>query len=168
VSVTWSLIPSPLGPLVLVARGECMLALTFNPDSSRASNAAGPVVQATHAPSPPAGVARLLERYFAGEVRALDEVEADPAGTAFQRRVWSELRGIPAGTTISYSELALRIGAPAAVRAVGAANGANPIPVVVPCHRVIGADGSLVGYGGGLDRKRWLLAHEGVISGRLW
>jgi methylated-DNA-[protein]-cysteine S-methyltransferase len=84
------------------------------------------------------------------------------AGTPFQRSVWSALRRIPAGTTTSYGALAEHIERPTAVRAVGHANGANPISVVVPCHRVIGADGSLTGYGGGLDRKRWLLAHEGV------
>ena len=82
--------------------------------------------------------------------------------------MWAELRRIRAGTTISYSQLAARIGRPDAVRAVGTANGANPVPIVIPCHRVIGANGSLVGYGGGLDMKRWLLAHEGLIPGRLW
>jgi methylated-DNA-[protein]-cysteine S-methyltransferase len=91
-----------------------------------------------------------------------------PSGTPFQRRVWDALRAIPVGTTSSYRDLAIRIGSPSAIRAVGAANGANPIPIVIPCHRVIGAGGNLVGYGGGLDRKRWLLAHEGVVPGRLW
>jgi methylated-DNA-[protein]-cysteine S-methyltransferase len=89
-------------------------------------------------------------------------------GTAFQKEVWTALRRISAGTTISYSTLAARIGQKAAVRAVGAANGANPVAIVVPCHRVIGADGSLTGYGGGLDRKRWLLAHEGVATPNLF
>ena len=89
-------------------------------------------------------------------------------GTPFQQRVWNALRAIPAGSTLSYSELARRVGAQAAVRAVGAANGANPVALVVPCHRVIGANGTLVGYGGGLPRKRWLLAHEGVTTPSLF
>ena len=104
-----------------------------------------------------------LRRYFAGDIRALDGIKVDPlGGTTFQRRVWRALRSIPAGTTVSYRTLAERVRAPKAVRAVGAANGANPGPIVLPCHRVIGADGSLTGYGGGLATKRWLLQHEGV------
>jgi methylated-DNA-[protein]-cysteine S-methyltransferase len=86
----------------------------------------------------------------------------DPGGTPFQRRVWDELRRIPAGSTVSYSELARRLDAPKAVRAVAAANGSNPVAIVIPCHRVVAADGRLWGYGGGLERKAWLLAHEGV------
>jgi methylated-DNA-[protein]-cysteine S-methyltransferase len=105
--------------------------------------------------------ARLaLEAYFAGHLEAIEEVRTATRGTAFQRQVWSALRDIPAGTTLSYSQLAAKIGRPAAVRAVAGANGANPIAVIVPCHRVIGANGSLTGFGGGLERKRWLLAHE--------
>jgi methylated-DNA-[protein]-cysteine S-methyltransferase len=105
--------------------------------------------------------ARLaLESYFEGQIAALDAVRTLARGTDFQRLVWSALREIPAGSTLSYGKLAARIGRPAAVRAVGAANGANPIPVVVPCHRVIGADASLTGFGGGLERKHWLLTHE--------
>jgi len=105
--------------------------------------------------------ARLaLEAYFAGQIAAIEAVPTLARGTDFQRLVWAALREIPAGSTLSYGELAAKIGRPAAVRAVGAANGANPIPVVVPCHRVVGADASLTGFGGGLERKRWLLAHE--------
>jgi methylated-DNA-[protein]-cysteine S-methyltransferase len=100
-----------------------------------------------------------LEAYFAGELRDFD-LPLAPEGTAFQRRVWKALCGIPYGATISYGELARRIGQPQASRAVGLANGRNPISIIVPCHRVIGADGTLTGYGGGLARKRWLLAHE--------
>jgi methylated-DNA-[protein]-cysteine S-methyltransferase len=111
--------------------------------------------------SPAHSRARLaLEAYFEGELEAVAELRTETRGTALQRAVWSALRNIPAGTTLSYGQLAREIGNPTAVRAVGAANGANPISVVVPCHRVIGADGSLTGYGGGLERKRWLLAHE--------
>jgi methylated-DNA-[protein]-cysteine S-methyltransferase len=97
---------------------------------------------------------------MAGHTAVLDSLEVETAGTPFQRTVWHALREIPAGATMSYGALAKRIGRPSAVRAVGLANGANPIGIVVPCHRVVGADGSLTGYGGGLERKRWLLAHE--------
>ena len=104
--------------------------------------------------------AAALSAYFEGHLRAIDSLLTVAAGTPFQTRVWNALREIPVGRTVSYADLARRIGQPAAVRAVGLANGANPISIVVPCHRVIGADGSLTGYGGGLDRKRWLLNHE--------
>ena len=109
---------------------------------------------------------QALEAYFEGQLAAIEAIRTHTRGTDFQRRVWAALRDIPAGTTTSYGVLAARIGRPAAVRAVGAANGANPTPVVVPCHRVIGADASLTGFGGGLERKRWLLAHEGVHATR--
>lgn len=108
----------------------------------------------------PHGLTAAILRYFAGELNAIDAVPVHTAGTSFQREVWQALRSIPCGTTTSYGELARQIGRPSAVRAVGLANGSNPIPIVVPCHRVIGANGSLTGYGGGLERKRWLLAHE--------
>jgi methylated-DNA-[protein]-cysteine S-methyltransferase len=103
-----------------------------------------------------------LKAYFNGDLAAIDTIPADSAGTNFQREVWKTLRAIPAGETWSYARLAKTIGRPAAVRAVGFANGANPISVVVPCHRVIGSNGSLTGYGGGLERKAWLLRHEGA------
>ena len=93
---------------------------------------------------------------------SLDVVEVELHGTDFQRRVWLALRSVAACTTSSYAELARKVEAPAAVRAVGAANGANPVAIVLPCHRIIGSNGTLTGYGGGLDRKRWLLNHEGV------
>jgi len=111
--------------------------------------------------SPPA-VRGPFEAYFRGEARALETVPWQASGTAFQLKVWEALCAIPAGETISYAELARRIGRPTAVRAVGLANGANPVAVVVPCHRVIGTNGSLTGYGGGLPRKRWLLDLEGA------
>ena len=109
----------------------------------------------------PAGVATALAKYFSGRLDALDEIEVELNGTPFQQSVWRALRGVRAGHTASYSEVASTIGAPTAVRAVGAANGANPIAVVVPCHRIIGSNGALTGYGGGLRRKEWLLRHEG-------
>lgn len=113
----------------------------------------------TPAPTPSRLVAAIAA-YFTGDIHAIDSLPVATEGTAFQKSVWQTLRFIPAGQTISYGELAIRLGKPAAVRAVGLANGANPIGVVVPCHRVIGANGSLTGYGGGLERKRWLLNHE--------
>lgn len=106
------------------------------------------------------GLTSAIAAYFDGDIQALGSLPVAMEGTTFQKSVWQALRGIPAGQTISYGELAIRLGKPAAVRAVALANGANPIGVVVPCHRVIGANGSLTGYGGGLERKRWLLNHE--------
>lgn len=110
----------------------------------------------------PQAVKRCLNRYFGGETGCLTEIAWRTAGTAFQRSVWMGLTTIPPGETLSYGGLAARLGRPSAVRAVGLANGSNPISLVVPCHRVIGADGTLTGYGGGLPRKRWLLDHEGA------
>lgn len=110
----------------------------------------------------PAAMKMALTAYFNGELDRLAEVAWRVAGTEFQRKVWSALPGIPAGQTMSYGALAARLQAPKAMRAVGHANGANPISVVLPCHRLIGANGALVKYGGGLMRKRWLLRHEGV------
>jgi methylated-DNA-[protein]-cysteine S-methyltransferase len=104
--------------------------------------------------------ARAIAAYFAGDRTAIDGLRVEAPGTPFRRAVWAALRSIPCGATRSYGDIARRIGRPAAVRAVGLANHANPVAIVVPCHRVIGKDGGLTGYGGGLDRKRWLLAHE--------
>ena len=114
----------------------------------------------------PHGLSAALRAYFRGQLDAIDALPVHSAGSDFQRRVWQALREIPCGQTWSYSQLARHIGNPAAVRAVGLANGANPIGIVVPCHRVIGADGTLTGYGGGLERKRWLLQHERARSAR--
>lgn len=108
----------------------------------------------------PNGLADAISRYFAGELDVIDTLPVHTAGTPFQREVWTALRQIPCGSTVSYAQLAERVGRPAAVRAVGLANGSNPVAVVVPCHRVIGSDGSLTGYGGGIERKHWLLEHE--------
>lgn len=111
-------------------------------------------------------LSRAFAAYFSGDTDALDALPVATGGSAFQREVWAALRQIPRGTTVSYGELATRMGRPRAVRAVGLANGANPISIAVPCHRVIGASGSLTGYAGGIERKRWLLEHEGVrLSG---
>jgi methylated-DNA-[protein]-cysteine S-methyltransferase len=110
----------------------------------------------------PRSTRAALDAYFAGGLEQLDGIACHTGGTSFQRAVWAALRAIPPGRTMSYGALAAALGVPKAVRAVGRANGANPIGVVVPCHRLVGADGSLTGYGGGLERKRWLLMHEGA------
>lgn len=110
----------------------------------------------------PAAIRSALANYFGGDLAVLKTINWRVAGTAFQRKVWTALPKIPAGTTMTYGALAARIGAPKAMRAVGHANGSNPIGVVIPCHRLIGADGALVKYGSGLARKRWLLTHEGA------
>ncbi len=109
----------------------------------------------------PNGLTHAITRYFEGELTAIDFLPVETGGTPFQRDVWRALRTIPCGTTVSYAKLAAQIGRPKAVRAVGLANGSNPVGIVVPCHRVIGADGSLTGYGGGIERMSWLLEHEG-------
>jgi len=110
-----------------------------------------------------ADIRKRLEAYLDGKFTALDAIEVETGGTEFQERVWRQLRRIPVGTTISYGELARRVGNPKASRGVGAANGRNPVAIVVPCHRVIGTDGTLTGYASGVERKRWLLAHEGAL-----
>jgi methylated-DNA-[protein]-cysteine S-methyltransferase len=115
-----------------------------------------------HKARAPAPLRDRIEAYFAGELDAIDSIEIATGGTPFQRKVWRALRKITAGKTMTYGALAQRIGADKAIRAVGAANGANPVSVVVPCHRLIGANGSLIRYGGGIERKRWLLQHEGA------
>jgi len=158
---------TPIGNLQIVADDEGNLRATFWTENDRdlqrflARHYAPARVELAPARDPH-GLTSALSRYFAGELHAIDELPVKTAGTEFQRIVWRALRDIPCGTTISYGELARRIEKPDAVRAVGTANGANPIGVVVPCHRVIGANGSLTGYGGGMERKRWLLEHEGM------
>ena len=112
------------------------------------------------------GHKRALADYFDGDIFIIDALEVAFAGSPFQLKVWNALRKIPGGTTTSYGALAKRIAAPSAVRAVGLANGQNPVGLIVPCHRVIGSDGSLTGYGGGLERKRWLLEHESRHAGQ--
>ncbi|HZB55883.1 MAG TPA: methylated-DNA--[protein]-cysteine S-methyltransferase [Reyranella sp.] len=113
----------------------------------------------------PGGLTSAMRAYFKGDIGAIDRLPvADTVGTPFQRSVWRALRNIKSGKTISYAELARRIGKPKAVRAAGLANGQNPISIVVPCHRVIGSNGTLTGYGGGLPRKKWLLEHEGALA----
>ncbi|MET0557252.1 MAG: methylated-DNA--[protein]-cysteine S-methyltransferase [Solirubrobacterales bacterium] len=159
---------SPVGPLTLVARGGALRAVLFPRDGGRPVAAAGPPSPRSDAASDPdeellVEAARQLAEHFDGDRRRF-ELPLALAGTPFQRRVWAELRTIPYGETVSYGELARRIGAPGEAREVGSAVGRTPTPIVVPCHRVIGADGALVGYGGGLPRKRALLDLElGVL-----
>jgi methylated-DNA-[protein]-cysteine S-methyltransferase len=157
-------IETPVGPMVLLARDGVMLMFEFEDATDRVAREMRLRFQTeTHQPADdPFGLASCLKEYFAGDLSAIDGIETDGGGTEFQRRVWAELKRIPCGVTISYGELAKRLGDKNLMRAVGLANGRNPISIVVPCHRVIGADGSLTGYGGGIERKKWLLAHEGV------
>jgi methylated-DNA-[protein]-cysteine S-methyltransferase len=162
-----AVVQTPIGPLTLAARSGRTCLLHFGDDDAAARSTLikwygrAPIERVPD----PAGAATVLERYFAGELDALDAIEVEMNGTDFQRRVWAALRDVKAGTTASYAEVARAVGSPAAVRAVGAANGANPVAVIVPCHRIIGTNGTLTGYGGGLERKQWLLRHEG---GRLF
>ena len=159
--------PSAIGDILIVTdEQERVRAVDFSDDADRMERLLhrhyGTDDVITREARTPSAARRALERYFAGDLRAIDKLRVETAGTPFQREVWTALRGIPAGQTSSYRGLAARIGRPNAIRAVGLANGSNPIAIVVPCHRVIGANGSLTGYGGGLERKRWLLEHEGA------
>ena len=152
----FDIMPTPVGPLRLIADASGLRRICFEHERHpRADDTAG-----HRDPSRLAPVRAQLQQYFDGARREFD-LPLHPRGTPFQLQVWNALRGIAYGTTISYAELATRIGNPAARRAVGAANGRNPLPIVVPCHRVIGRDGSLGGFGGGLEVKRALLALEG-------
>jgi len=143
-------VASPIGDVVLRHDGTALLELVFA-DAEPAS----PVVESAFA--------RAVRAYFAGDLRALDDLPVRVRGTSFETAVWQMLRRIPVGQTWSYAALAAALDRPRAVRAVGRANGRNPVSLVLPCHRVIGADGRLVGYGGGLERKAWLLRHEGAL-----
>ena len=162
---------TPLGELVIVADEAGRLrVMEWESDEARLRRVLarnyGEGDRPLEPASNPAGITTAMTAYFDGELEAIDRLSVSAGGTPFQRAVWTALRDIPCGTTTAYGELARRIGRPAAVRAVGLANGANPIAVVVPCHRVIGANGTLTGYGGGLHRKRWLLEHEGAACAR--
>lgn len=158
-------IDTPLGAMVMVSSNAALLMLEFADSTARVERALRRRLgDAPLAAGDPLGVRAALGAYFAGDLHVIDRLPVDAGGTPFQRRVWSALRAIPVGTTTSYGRLAAALGQPTATRAVGLANGANPIAIVVPCHRVVGADGRLTGYGGGVERKRRLLAHEGVIT----
>jgi methylated-DNA-[protein]-cysteine S-methyltransferase len=158
-------VSSPVGDLTLVAHAGRLCLVHFGGNDAWVAGSLErwyPGVP-VFADRDPAGAATALARYFEGDLAALDGIDVELHGTPFQRRVWQALRGVRPGTTCSYGDLARRIHAESAIRAVGAANGANPVALFVPCHRVIGSDGSLTGYGGGLHIKRWLLHHEGVL-----
>lgn len=150
-----ALCPSPFGQMLLTSNGSELTGLHLPGfDTSEIDDLNEDAVLRE--------TGRQLRAYFAGKLQAFD-IPLSPPGTPFQRRAWEELCRIPYGMTISYAEQARRIGRPSASRAVGGANGRNPIAIIVPCHRVIGANGTLTGYGGGLDRKQWLLDHEFTV-----
>jgi len=151
--MTEAFIFTPLGPIEITASDKGIRSILF-----RSKPIVGEVI-----PASLAGCATQLTEYFAG-IRTNFTLDLDPEGTPFQQSVWAELQKIPFGSTVSYLEMAERLGDPKAVRAVGSANGKNPIAIVVPCHRVIGTGGKLVGYSGGLERKRWLLRHERALT----
>jgi methylated-DNA-[protein]-cysteine S-methyltransferase len=156
-------IDSPIGQLTLASRAGqvCLLHFGADEDTARRTLRRWYPGEAVEADGDPAGAVSSLRAYFGGDVHALERVPVELNGTPFQRRVWQALRNVRAGTTAAYADIARRIAAPSSVRAVGAANGANPVAVIVPCHRIVGTDGRLTGYGGGLPRKQWLLDHEG-------
>ena len=156
-----TILPSPIGSLTLVASPDALVAIHF-PDRGAT---AGAIATAPRGHAILAQAARELDAYFAGAQQRFT-VPLAPGGTPFQQQVWTALVAIPFAETRGYGELATTIGRPTASRAVGAANGANPIPIIVPCHRVIGASGALTGFGGGLPTKRWLLAHEATHGAR--
>ena len=152
------IIDSPIGRLLLSAEAGALTGLWMEPFEEPAEpGRRDPVLTAAR---------RQLDAYFAGKLTAFD-LPLAPAGTPFQTGVWDELQRVPYGTTVSYAELAGRVARPGHFRAVGSANGRNPISIIIPCHRVIGSTGSLTGYGGGLPRKAWLLAHERAAVGQL-
>jgi methylated-DNA-[protein]-cysteine S-methyltransferase len=162
-------INTPTGRMVIVTNDDCLRAVDWEDHEPRMQGllrrhyGTNTILREASRPSE-AGCS--LQAYFEGDLDAVTPLLTRTNGTDFQRTVWDALRRIPIGHTISYGALALQIGRPTATRAVGLANGANPIAIVIPCHRVIGANASLTGYGGGLDRKRWLLAHESAYSAR--
>jgi methylated-DNA-[protein]-cysteine S-methyltransferase len=162
-------VQTPIGELLLVANaGGALRMLEFadKPERWRPAFRRCLANAVLRGASNPFGLSAALKRYFDGDLAVLDAIRTETQGTEFQRACWRNLRKIPAGTTTTYSALAKTLGKPDAMRAVGLANGANPIAIVVPCHRVVGSDGSLTGYGGGLERKRWLLAHEARHAGQ--
>lgn len=158
-------VDTPIGALALVVDGQGRLsACGFTTDHSRMTRRLERDANRLRRTRNPAGVSRALAAYFDGDLTSLDALDVQLEGTAFQRRVWNALRTIPLGHTWSYAQLAHHIGHPKAVRAVGLANGQNPIGIVVPCHRVIGSNRTLTGYAGGIERKRWLLQHESALT----
>jgi methylated-DNA-[protein]-cysteine S-methyltransferase len=156
----YTVIESPLGPLTLTSDGTSLTRVYLPEANGRAAIHSGWTQDESAAPF--AEARRQLDAYFEGRLQVFD-LPLAPAGTEFRQRVWAELARLPYGITTSYGEIARRIGRPGSARAVGLANGANPIAIILPCHRVIGANGKLVGYGGGLPRKEALLAFEAAV-----
>ncbi|HXJ79024.1 MAG TPA: methylated-DNA--[protein]-cysteine S-methyltransferase [Candidatus Methylomirabilis sp.] len=158
-------IESAIGVLVIAIRDGYVCALDYEDCRGRmlASLRSRFGVVELRRESDPFGVSAKLRAYFDGDLKAIDAVSVDAGGTTFEQQVWAALRRIPAGATVTYTDLARELGRPSAARAVGTINGRNPVSIVVPCHRVIGADASLTGYAGGLWRKQWLLDHEGAV-----
>jgi len=168
-TLDFATVPTPVGNVILFAREDALVGFEFadHPDRTHFLRARFErhlgAIELRDARDP-AGAATRLAAYFGGDLGALDRQPVTLFGTDFERAVWEQLRRIPAGTTISYRELAARVGSPRGFRAAGSANGRNPVALFVPCHRVIAADGTLGGYGGGLERKRRLLEHEGALA----
>lgn len=156
-------IDSPIGTILIVVDNGRMCSLDFLDCEQRMMKLLSRRYSEIHLVPTinPSGFSDLVRCYLAGDYRCLDTIPVSTGGTPFQQQVWAELRTIPPGTTSTYGKLAAQIGKPAAYRAVGATNALNPVGIVLPCHRVIGADASLTGYAGGLERKHWLLHHEG-------
>jgi methylated-DNA-[protein]-cysteine S-methyltransferase len=177
--IRWATMDTPVGPVAVAWNGTTIVAIHMEetedrkgwadeyrdvrPEERLAADLVGRFgdVELERADAD-TGPAAKLARYFAGDVRAIDGLAVDPAGTPFQASVWQRLREIPVGATTTYGELAASVGHPGSARAAGGAVGANPIPIVIPCHRVLAANGTLNGFGGGLARKKWLLEHEGA------
>lgn len=151
---------TPIGELRLAANEEGLVAVLFPIDEQELPAAQGTASARAHL----ADASTALQEYFAGRRTSFEAVKLAPSGTDFQRQVWQALSGIPFGQTVTYGHIASRIGRPTAVRAVGLANGQNPLPIIVPCHRVIGSNGALTGFGGGLPTKKWLLEFEGALN----
>ena len=157
---------TPIGAMTLIVKNDQLVLLDFADNAARIHKLLekrfpGSTLEPTALPE----FSNAIKAYFAGELSLIHKLPVDSGGTAFQRCVWNALKEIPAGQTWSYLELARHVGNPGAVRAVGMTNGLNPISLVLPCHRVIGANGSLTGYAGGLKRKQWLLEHEAKFAG---
>jgi methylated-DNA-[protein]-cysteine S-methyltransferase len=157
-------VSSPLGVLLIVSDGARLCALDYADHERRMLKLLRARYEQVHLQTVknPGGVSHLIRSYLAGDVFCIDSIPINTGGTPFQQQVWSALRTIPPGAVMTYGGMAKKLGKPTAYRAVGMTNALNPIAIVVPCHRLVGANGSLTGYAGGLERKRWLLAHEGV------
>lgn len=158
-------VPSPIGELLVACNQHALLVLDYLDYEARMhellTRRFGAHAYQLNAHADPLGMVSRVAAYFAGELHAFDDVPVDTGGTPFQQQVWHALRHIPVGSTMSYGALAAHIGHPTASRAVGRTNGLNPIAIVLPCHRVVGSTNALTGYAGGLQRKEWLLRHEG-------